>query len=133
MHAAQLLEDLLAGRLAARRLEALQRVVALLDLRLDVEGDLGEELLPARWVRGRLDARHRLLGGLDRTARIGERDRHPGHQRGPHDPRPLLLLEVTLGGHSAVLPRLTVTPASSTGPRKRPLRSPRRVPELRVP
>ena len=68
------LQDLVAGWRAAGGAVSLDGVVVLLDLCLDVEGDLAQQLLPAWRVRRGLDRRHRLLGGLDRAAGVSERE-----------------------------------------------------------
>jgi hypothetical protein len=60
-----------------------------------------QQLLAAGRVDRRLDRRHRLLGQLDRTARVGQGDRHPGHERRPPDLDPFLFGEVTLRRHDA--------------------------------
>ncbi len=97
----QLLEHGFSRRLA-RGLVALERVLPLLCHGLDVERHLGQQLLAARRTGGGLHRRHRLLGGLDRAAGIGQGDGQTGHERCPHDPGPLVLGEIALHGHRRV-------------------------------
>ena len=109
------------GRAGRRGLVPLQRVVLLLRHRLDLQCHLGQELLAARWIRGALERRHGLLGGLDGPSGVGERDGHPGHERCPYDPGPLVLGEITLRRHGAGFPPLGLAAQSlrSLRPRRR--------------
>jgi len=119
VHGAQLLKHLHAcGRSVRRGSVPAERTLPLLRHGLDFESHLGEELLTARRVRGALERRDRFLRGLDGAARVGERDRHPGHKRCPHDLGPLVLGEVTLRRHSRLPFRLRSSKRSHQFPEK---------------
>ena len=92
-----------AEGLAVAGLVTLQRVVALLDHGLDVEGHVSQQLLAAGRVGGGLEGRHRLLRRLEGAAGVGQGDRQAGHERCPHDPGPFLVREVALRRHCTMV------------------------------
>ena len=85
-------------------LVTLEGVVPLLGQGLDLERHLGQQLLAARRVGGRLDRRHGLLGRLDGAAGVGQRYRKTGHERCSHDSSPLVFRESLLAVIASFLP-----------------------------
>ena len=106
LHRRELGQHLVSRAGSAVGLEPFQRITLGLHLGLHVERHLGHELLSGRGVRRGPDRGHSLLGGLDRTAWVGEHDRHSGDERCADDARPLILREVTLRCHDGLAPCL---------------------------
>src|SRR4051812_2514606 len=104
----QLIEDLGGGGRRARRLEVLRRIVLLLDHRLDVQRDRGEQLLLARWHGGGADRRHPFLRDLDRSSGVRDGERHPHHERRSPNAVPFLVAESLLAGHAILLQSVSI-------------------------